>query len=221
MSGYQTKSEVITVDDISLNITSLLDKNQFYDPEDIALNRGISSSMWPISGLVWPSGVVLAKVVSRMDLAGLRVLEVGCGIAVASLVAAYKSADITASDFHPLVETFLKTNMSANKIEGVAFDEGDWNYPDRQNGKFDLIIGSDLLYDHGHSELLSCYLDAQLSANGKILLIDPGRRAGKKIKSIMQALDYQCDRVKMDNEGKIKKEGYFTQYTFTKPQPAV
>ena len=114
MSFYQTKRETIAINGISLNIVSLADKNQFYDPDKKAEKLGISDSMWPISGLVWPSGLVLARVVSQLNLANQSVLEVGCGIGIASLIAAYKDADITASDYHPLVETLLFKNAEDN-----------------------------------------------------------------------------------------------------------
>ena len=39
-----------------------------------------------------------------------RILEVGCGLGLASLVLNERSADISATDYHPEVETFLKIN---------------------------------------------------------------------------------------------------------------
>ena len=50
-----------------MRIRSLLDKNQFHDPLDEALNLGISSATWPLFGLLWPSG---ARMAARMALRG-------------------------------------------------------------------------------------------------------------------------------------------------------
>jgi tRNA1(Val) A37 N6-methylase TrmN6 len=41
---------------------------------------------------------------------GQRVLEVGCGLALASLIVHRRSGDVTASDCHPLVPEFLRVN---------------------------------------------------------------------------------------------------------------
>ena len=214
MSDYQTKYETVTIADISLEVISLKDKNQFYDPDKKAEKLGISSNLWPISGLIWPSGRVLAKIINKLDLSEVRVLEVGCGIGIASLVAAYKQADISASDFHPLVPTFLEKNTKANRLNKINFFHGDWNYPTSTNGKFDLIIGSDLLYGINHYEILSQYIDCHLSPIGKVVLIDPGRSTAGKIKKSMQQLGYSYHIVKLNYEGMEEKGGYFTQYTF-------
>ena len=216
MSFYQTKRETIIINGISLNIVSLANKQQFYDPDKKAEKLGISDSMWPISGLVWPSGLVLAKVVSQLNLTNLSVLEVGCGIGVASLVAAYKDADITASDYHPLVETLLFKNAEDNDIQSIKYIHGNWNHPISNHGKFDLIIGSDLLYEKAYCELLSVYINCHLAANGKVMLIDPGRRKAGRIKKSMASLGFQYKAIKVDEEGKVKKNGNFTQYTFQK-----
>ncbi len=216
MSFYKTKQETIAINGISLNIVSLANKNQFYDPDKKAEKLGITDGMWPISGLVWPSGLVLARVVSQLNLTNLSVLEVGCGIGIASLIAAYKDADITASDYHPLVKTLLFKNAKGNDIHTIKYIHGNWNHPISNHGKFDLIIGSDLIYEAADCELLSVYINCHLAAKGKVMLIDPGRRKAGKIKKSMEGLGFQYKAIKVDEEGKVKKNGTFTQYTFQK-----
>ena len=48
------------------------------------------------------------------------------------------------------------------------------------------------------------------------MLIDPGRRKAGKIKKSMESLGFQYQAIKIDEEGKEKKNGNFTQYTFQK-----
>lgn len=216
MPSYKTKLETIQVDDISLDVVSLLDKNQFYDPDGAAEKLGISDSMWPISGLIWPSGLVLAKVVNELDTSDLSILELGCGIGIASLVAAYKKADITASDFHPIVQTLLIKNAKNNNLSNVKYIHGDWNYPISSNGKFDLIIGSDLLYERDCHDTISVYIDCHLARNGKVILIDPGRRKAGKIKKAMEKLGFKYEVVRLSSAAEEKSNGYFNQYIFQK-----
>ncbi|MDQ2927055.1 MAG: SAM-dependent methyltransferase, partial [Pseudomonadota bacterium] len=88
MPGYLTKQERIAVTGVAdLTIRSLLDRQQFADPFGNADRRGISSATWPLFGLLWPSGAHLAaRLAARPVRAGERILEVGCGLALASLV---------------------------------------------------------------------------------------------------------------------------------------
>nr|WP_289054945.1 hypothetical protein [uncultured Psychrobacter sp.] len=46
--------------------------------------------------------------------AGKRILEVGYGMALSSLLLNHRRADITATDYHPTVEYFLDRNTTLN-----------------------------------------------------------------------------------------------------------
>ena len=212
---YQTKTQRIEIADCLLEIISLKDKSQFYDPEGHAKSLGISSAMWPIFGLIWPSGVVLAKIISEVDLEGKRILEVGCGIGIASIFAASKQADVTASDFHPLVKKFLSNNAKINGIDSIKYFHGDWRYPNTNEGKFDLIIGSDLLYEIHHADQLASFIDSHLKKSGVVILVDPGRKSANRIRGSMAALGYECSVDRIDRHGDHKKEGMFRKYRFS------
>jgi predicted nicotinamide N-methyase len=68
-----------------LFIRSLLDKQQFFDPDGAALALGISSAFWSLFGLLWPSGSKLAeRLATRPVSVQERILELGCGLALAS-----------------------------------------------------------------------------------------------------------------------------------------
>ncbi len=146
LDSYQTRQHATVIDGIEYQIKSLKDRNQFYDPDGAAEKLGISSAMWPISGLLWPSGIVLARIIGQLPLNGLKVLEVGCGVALASLVALSKGADITACDYHPMTQQLLNDNTALNKLGQIKYFHGNWLTPITGQGPFDLIVGSDLLY---------------------------------------------------------------------------
>ncbi len=160
MPGYLTKQERIAVAGVAdLTIRSLLDRQQFFDPHGNADRRGISSATWPLFGLLWPSGAHLAaRLAARPVRAGERILEVGCGLALASLVGHRRGADVTASDCHPLAASFLRRNLRLNGLAPMPYRHGDWAAGETRRrgrtlggrvvrGRFDLIIGSDLLYE--------------------------------------------------------------------------
>ncbi len=54
----------------------------------------------------------------EFPIAGKRILEVGCGIGLCSLVLQQRGADITASDYHPVAEKFLRHNTDLNGLLG-------------------------------------------------------------------------------------------------------
>ena len=160
MPGYHTKTESISFPDCAdLSIRSLLDRQQFSDPLGAALALGISSATWPLFGLLWPSGQMLAERLSRRVVGTERILEVGCGLGLASLVGHRRGADITASDHHPLAGAFMAHNTALNALSPLPYRHGDWaaqQYTHLRgstedltlvNGLYDLIIVADLLYD--------------------------------------------------------------------------
>lgn len=86
MPGYQVKFETHLLGTSHFEIRSLLDRQQYADPDGAALAAGISSASWPLFGMVWPSARMLANAMQTYDIAGKLILEIGCGLALASLV---------------------------------------------------------------------------------------------------------------------------------------
>jgi predicted nicotinamide N-methyase len=109
-------------------------------------------------------------------LQGSRVLEVGCGLALPSLVAAKLGAKVTATDFHPEVPLFLRRNLALNEVPEFEFLKMDWqNEFNHRLGLFDWVIGSDILYEKQHPALVARVVSRYLQPEGKIVVADPSR----------------------------------------------
>ncbi|MCG6877188.1 MAG: SAM-dependent methyltransferase [Betaproteobacteria bacterium] len=187
MAGYQTKQERIAISGVDdLVICSLLDRQQFFDPLGEAERMGISSAEWPLFGMLWPSGAHLAaRMALRLVRPGERILEIGCGLALASLVGHRRGADVTASDCHPLAESFLRENLRLNDLAPMKYRHGLWRAATSTRedglatgdvqGQYDLIIGSDLLYDRDAGAALAGFIAHHASAAGEVWIIDPDR----------------------------------------------
>lgn len=189
MPGYETKQERIAVTGVgSLDIRSLRDRQQFADPLGLALRLGISSATWPLFGLLWPSGAQLAACMAQRPVRlGERVLEIGCGLALPSLVGHRRGMDITASDCHPLASRFLRNNLRLNHLAPMKYRHGAWGAPQPAavtattahsttvRERYDLLIGSDLLYDRDASVALAGFIGLHAQAAAEVWIVDPDR----------------------------------------------
>lgn len=175
MPGYNVKTTTVRVGEHAYQIRSLSDKQQFADPQGLAELAGISSASWSLFGQLWPAGQVLANAMSVIPIKGRRILEVGCGLALSSLVLQRRSADITASDHHPLAASFLKHNADLNFLKRPAYVDLSWKIPNTTLGQFDLIIGSDILYERDHAQMLAELVLRHAKPRAEIITTDPGR----------------------------------------------
>jgi 2-polyprenyl-3-methyl-5-hydroxy-6-metoxy-1,4-benzoquinol methylase len=174
--GYQVKVQRVAVaggDD--LEVRSLLDRLQYSDPDGIAALAGISPASWPLFGQVWPSAQVLADLMQTWELGAGRVLEIGCGLALASMVIHRRLGDVTASDCHPLAESFLQDNLRRNRLPPMKYSTGNWTRANPQLGDFDLIIGSDVLYERDHPQVLADFIGHHTARVADVVIIDPNR----------------------------------------------
>ena len=172
---YLLKIEPVSGIGAELQLRCLLDRQQYHDPLGEAGREGISSSAWPIFGMLWPSGRVLAHAMLTYPLDGKRILELGCGLALASLVLHRRGGDVTASDCHPLAGEFLRENLLLNQLPAMKYQSGNWARSNPLLGRFDVIIGSDVLYDRGQPQVLAQFIEQHAQPDAQVLIVDPDR----------------------------------------------
>lgn len=213
-NSVRYKYQTIEIENEDIHLRTLKDTQQFYDKNNVAENLGISSATWPIFGVLWPSSEVLANYLFNYDLEDKRILEVGCGIGLTSLLLNRLNANITATDYHPEAEKFLDINTKLNEDVDIPFIRASWEDDFTEElGKFDLIVGSDLLYERDHVELLSNFINAHATQNCKVILVNPNRGHQAKFNKEMEdfgfslnALDAKdFDFTSEDYKGKIFK----------------
>ena len=188
MPGYLLKHESIAVTGVdNLTIRSLLDRQQYSDPLGAAERLGISSASWPLFGLLWPSGAhMAARLAQRPVTPGERILEIGCGLALASLVGHRRGADVTASDCHPLASSFLRENLRLNDLAPLPYRHGQWGATTAMEdsgkredcalqGQFDVVMGSDLLYERDADGALAQFIALHTAPAGEVWITDPDR----------------------------------------------
>jgi 2-polyprenyl-3-methyl-5-hydroxy-6-metoxy-1,4-benzoquinol methylase len=175
---------------IDLQLRELIDLQQFSDPQGAAGLRGISSANWPLFGQVWPAAMVLAERMAGWPLNGQRIIEIGCGIGLASLVLHSRGADITATDHHPLAREFLAHNAQLNGLTVLPYRDCDWRGLHSGLGRFDLLIASDVLYERDHAEQILRFLTAHARPEATIIISDPGRGHANRMIEPLAAQGY-------------------------------
>lgn len=190
MTNLEFKRQAYLIDEVSYLIESLRDNNQ-YDADDGAAALGIESSTWPLFGQVWPTSVAMAMNINRLELAGKRVLEIGCGIGLCSIVLHRMGMDITASDYHPRVPEFLEQNILRNGMAPIRYEVGNWDTENPELGRFDLMLGSDILYQPDHVHLVSRFIDRHSSDDVEVVIGDPNRGNRSRFTGRMLDLGYR------------------------------
>ncbi|MGM0417429.1 MAG: class I SAM-dependent methyltransferase [Thermodesulfobacteriota bacterium] len=190
MDELRLKYQTIEFEKIDIHVRSLKDRLQFADKGGKAEKLGISSASWPLFGVVWPSGEVLAHYMSDYDIEGKKILEIGCGIGLSSLMLSRRNADITATDYHPEAESFLAENINLNKGKKIPFFRTGWADECAFKEKFDLIIGSDILYESEHSQILPEFINRHAKASCEVIIVDPGRGNHAKFSKKMVKLGF-------------------------------
>jgi predicted nicotinamide N-methyase len=129
----------------------------------------------PYWSILWRSGVALARQLDGEALRGLRVVELGCGLAVPSIAAARAGADVLATDGDVDALALVERNAEANDVR-LKTAAVDWADPDElvDRGPFDLVLGSDILYERPSVALLLTLLPRLAP---KAWIADPGRPA--------------------------------------------
>lgn len=125
---------------------------------------------------IWPSGLILADHVARRQGRGKRLMELGCGVGLVSVTAARAGYGVLATDYYDDALLFTIANARAN---GCALETRlvDWRTLPTDLGRFDVVVGSDVLYERPYASLVAETLDRTLTAGGVAYIADPGRIA--------------------------------------------
>jgi predicted nicotinamide N-methyase len=139
-----TCSETLRVGDVELTLVRPSEPEALLDEEAFARDE-----FMPYWAELWPAGLALAHALpERLD--GVRVVELGCGLGVPSLVAAARGAQVTAIDWAADAIELLRENAVRNGVELDA-RRTDWRSFD---GAFDLALAADVLYEARNVEPL-------------------------------------------------------------------
>jgi predicted nicotinamide N-methyase len=148
---------------------------------------GEKDSRLPYGVALWPSAIALAHEVATRagGFRGRSVLELGAGTGLPGIVAASLDARVVQTDRDELALHLCRRNGERNGLGSIEYRLADWTEWG-EVGRYDWIIGSDVLYGESLHPQLRRIFGSNLAADGRILLSDPFRGMSLRLLEAME-----------------------------------
>lgn len=129
----------------------------------------------PVWMITWPAAFGLAEyLLLNHPVAGTRVLELGCGTGAAGIALAMAGARVVSTDYDHLALALARHNAHLNGCHSHETCFLDWYQP-RLLGRFDLVVGSEVVYFQKSFAPLLSVLKQYTAPAGSVILSDQWR----------------------------------------------
>lgn len=133
---------------------------------------------FPLWAKIWEASIVLADFLAAMPVnKNKHLLEIGCGVGVAGIVAASFGHRVTLTEYNEDALAFVRANAIENKTAEGPFPEIrglDWNVPEIVE-PFDTIVGSEVVFKEEDYDPLRRLFKNCLKPSGEIILAERAR----------------------------------------------
>lgn len=136
---------------------------------------------------LWPSGIALAAalITAPEPQAGLRALELGCGLGVTAIAALQRGMSLLATDYSHEALALCALNTARNAGRTPMARQVNWREPDQAflqiaGEGFPLVLAADVLYEARDVEPLRELVDHIVALDGALWLAEPGRAPARR-----------------------------------------
>jgi predicted nicotinamide N-methyase len=159
------------------NIDEIFDQLILNHPDDVQI---IDDSI-PYWTDLWPAAIGMSDFILENEtlFEQKRVIEIGCGLGLPSIVAAGVAKEVTMTDYLEDAIVFAKRNVALNNLKNINFELLDWRDIEVGHQKYDVILASDIAYEKRFFEQLPFALKAMMHYNSMAVLSEPGRAFAK------------------------------------------
>jgi predicted nicotinamide N-methyase len=152
-----------------------VDPDRLLDEMDDETFRASDERM-PYFAALWAAGEALAgRLLAGPPLGGRRVLDLGCGLGVVGIAAAFRGGRVTFIDWEPRALEFVSRSLAAQGLTAEALVPADWRSPPPL-APFDLVLAADVLYEERNLPGILSFSARHLAPGGEAWIADPGRR---------------------------------------------
>ncbi len=174
------------------------------DPDQL-LDRALSQpdkpsyEVDPFWAATWRAATGLERFLDQIDIAGERILELGCGSGRAGIGAALRGAQVVMTDV--VGQALLVARFNARFVKHqVSIRRLEWQTERLTGPNFRHIIGSDIVYDPALHPILEPCLRRHLTHDGVVLLSEPQRHTGDRFRTWIAAAGWRLQEHFVDLE---------------------
>lgn len=179
LSGHPVKRRTVELAGRSFGLAGPANYESLID-DPAVVQRFAKDEYLPYWAEFWPACVRLAEEVARWAAPRpghprLTVLEMGCGLGLCSLVAAWRGHRVIASDYEPQALEFVRFSAELNALPCPELRVVDWrqSYADL---RADRIIAAEVLYERRGLAPIARFIAAHLEPAGSALICDAHRQ---------------------------------------------
>ena len=170
---YDTTTNEVVIGGRKFQVLLPKDLTRFINTRDVF-------HKFPLWAKIWPASWVLADYLAQMPVASSRkILEIGGGTGLVSIVAAACGHNITLTESNPDALQFARANALVNGCPQLPIRELDWNRPQLKD-TVEFIVASEVAYKKEDLQPLLSLFEHLLSPEGEVLLAGEMRRVSKE-----------------------------------------
>lgn len=172
---FRTVESIVLVADRPLSMLHPASADDLIDEAEFEKDERL-----PYWADIWPSARVLASYIGRLEGRGRSLLELGCGAGLVATAAAVAGFRVCATDYYEDALRFTEVNVAAHTGQAPETRLVDWRQLPTDLGRFDFVVGSDVLYERAYGGLVARAVDITLTRRGEAVIADPGRIAAEE-----------------------------------------
>jgi len=191
-TSYDTVLQNLEFDTLSIELLRVADVDTLLDRLPKIQFR--PDERLPYWADLWPSSVALAKYLwEAVDLRGVEVLELGCGLGLVGIMASRKGGMVTLTDYEADALAFTRYNLCRNGCQQAIVRHLDWHAPTLDR-TYAVIIASDVLYERANFHPLLHILQSALGTTGCFILAEPNRPVARDFFRLLRDHGFQYER---------------------------
>ena len=171
--AYDTNTHELVINGRRFQMMLPKDLTRFINPNDVF-------DKFPLWAKIWPASWVLAGHLAEMPVvATQKLIEIGAGIGLVSIVAASFGHSIVLTESNSDALQFARANAATNGCPQLPILDLDWGRPQLKD-TVDYIVASEVTYKKENLKPLKTLFDSCLSPGGEVILTGEIRRGSKE-----------------------------------------